>query len=95
MNLTSEKKETFLEEKDLKVKHQNSQKDTGSTKLQIIGLTFKINHLTRHLKENKKDCNAKRNLMILIGRRKRLLKYLKEKKVNFYLDIIADLGIRK
>ena len=69
-------------------------KDTGSTAVQIAMLSTKINELTEHLKLNKKDCATKRGLLMMVGRRKRLLAYLKSSKVEEYRELIKKLGIR-
>lgn len=69
--------------------------DTGSTSAQITALTARINELTDHLKENKKDHMARRGLLVLVGRRKRLLKYLASTDSNAYLELIKKLGLRR
>ena len=60
----------------------SSEKDTGSTEGQIALFTTKINHLTKHLKDNKKDFNTERSLLKMVGKRKSLLSYLKNKDIN-------------
>ncbi len=69
--------------------------DTGSTSAQITALTARINELTDHLKVNKKDHKARRGLLVLVGRRKRLLKYLASKDSQAYLALIKKLGLRR
>ena len=69
-------------------------KDTGSTSVQVAMLSQKINELTEHLKLNKKDFATKRGLLMMVGRRKRLLSYMKSKSVEEYRDLIKKLGIR-
>lgn len=69
--------------------------DTGSAEVQIALLTERINELTEHLKVHKKDDHSRRGLLIMVGKRKRMLKYLESKDVERYRDIIAKLGIRK
>jgi small subunit ribosomal protein S15 len=69
--------------------------DTGSSSAQIIALTARINELTDHLKVNKKDHMARRGLLVLVGRRKRLLKYLASKDSDAYLALIKKLGLRR
>ncbi len=69
--------------------------DTGSAEVQIALLTERINELTEHLKVHKKDNHSRRGLLIMVGKRKRLLKYLEAKDVERYRDIIAKLNIRK
>ena len=74
---------------------KNATKDTGSTSAQIAALTARINELTDHLKENKKDHMARRGLLVLVGRRKRLLKYLAATDSSAYLELINKLGLRR
>jgi small subunit ribosomal protein S15 len=69
--------------------------DTGSPEVQIALLSGRINHLTEHLKVHKGDHHTRRGLMQLIGRRRRLLDYVKANDVERYRDIIARLGIRR
>ncbi len=73
----------------------SSDKDTGSTEGQIALFTTKINHLTKHLKDNKKDFNTERSLLKMVGKRKSLLSYLKNKDINKYRSIIKKLSLRK
>ena len=75
--------------------NRSSEKDTGSTEGQIALFTTKINHLTNHLKENKKDYNTERSLLKMVGKRKSLLNYLKNKDINRYRSIIKKLSLRK
>lgn len=70
-------------------------KDTGSPSAQITAMTARINELTEHLKVNKKDHMARRGLLVLVGRRKRLLKYLASKDSEAYLALIKKLGLRR
>ena len=89
MYLTSElKKETFT-------KHGKSEYDTGSSEGQIALFTFRIKHLTGHLKQNKKDLVTMRSLVRLVGKRRKLLDYLKAKEIERYRAIIKKLRIRK
>ena len=69
--------------------------DTGSPEVQIALLTERINVLTEHFKSNKNDHHSRRGLLMLVGRRRRLLDYLKAKDVQRYRDLIARLGLRK
>jgi small subunit ribosomal protein S15 len=69
--------------------------DTGSPEVQISLLTERINALTEHFKTNKNDHHSRRGLLMLVGRRRRLLQYLREKDVQRYRDLIAALGLRK
>ncbi len=76
-------------------KHGKSEKDTGSAEGQIALFTYRIGHLTEHLKKNRKDYNTERSLVKLVGKRRRLLDYLKKTEINRYRAIIKELGIRK
>lgn len=69
--------------------------DTGSADVQIALLTERINELTEHLKVHKKDEHSRRGLLIMVGKRKRLLRYLEGQDVIRYRELIAKLGIRK
>ncbi|QHN65454.1 30S ribosomal protein S15 [Bergeyella cardium] len=89
MYLTSEKKAEIFAE------YGKSAQDTGSAEGQIALFTYRINHLSGHLKNNHKDFNTERSLVKLVGKRKRLLDYLKNKDIERYRAIIAKLGLRK
>lgn len=69
--------------------------DTGSPEVQVALLTERINHLNEHLKEHKKDHHSRRGLLKMVGQRRGLLNYLKEKDIERYRIIIAALGLRK
>jgi small subunit ribosomal protein S15 len=69
--------------------------DTGSTEVQVALLTARINHLTEHLKVHKKDHHSRRGLLMLVGRRRRLLDYLRRNNVERYRALIAKLGLRR
>ncbi len=69
--------------------------DSGSTEVQIAILTKRISHLTEHLKTHKKDHHSRRGLLMMVGKRRRLLKYLKKSDVMKYRDLIQKLGIRR
>lgn len=69
-------------------------KDTGSTTVQVAMLTQKISELTEHLKSNKNDYATKRGLLMMVGKRKGLLSYLKSKDLDGYRNLIKELGIR-
>ncbi|MHB1137308.1 MAG: 30S ribosomal protein S15 [Microthrixaceae bacterium] len=69
--------------------------DTGSTEVQIALLTDRINHLTEHLKKHKKDHHSRRGLLMLVGKRRRFLDYLKANDIERYRTIIAELGLRR
>jgi len=89
MYLTAEKKKEIFKE------YGKSDADTGSAEGQIALFTYRIKHLTDHLKENKKDLFTQRSLIRLVGKRRRLLDYLKEKDIERYRSIIKTLGLRK
>ena len=89
MYLTKEVKEGLFE------KHGNGKNDTGTSEGQIALFTFRINHLTEHLKRNRKDFNTERSLVMMVGKRRSLLDYLKKTEINRYRAIIKELGIRK
>ena len=76
-------------------KYGKSNTDTGSPEAQIALFSYRISHLTEHLKSNKKDYNTERSLKILVGKRRRLLDYLVEKDINRYRAIVKELGLRK
>ena len=69
--------------------------DTGSPEVQVAILTERINHLTEHLKAHKKDHHGRRGLLMLVGRRRRLLDYVKRNDVERYRALIARLGLRR
>ncbi len=69
--------------------------DTGSPEVQIALLTERINHLTEHLKFHKKDHHSRRGLLMLVGRRRRMLDYVKDTDIERYRTIIAKLGLRR
>lgn len=75
--------------------HARHEGDTGSPEVQIAVLTKRINDLTEHLKEHKKDHHSRKGLFMMIGQRRGLLNYLMKKDIQRYRDIIAKLGIRK
>ncbi len=69
--------------------------DTGSVEVQIALLTARIRHLTEHLKKHPKDYHSRRGLMKMVGRRRKLLKYLRRKKPEVYKELIEKLGLRR
>ena len=75
--------------------HRLHETDTGSPEVQVAILTERINHLTEHLKVHKKDHHSRRGLLMLVGRRRRLLDYLRRNDIERYRSIIAKLGIRR
>ena len=86
---------TVEEKAKIFAKHGKSVTDTGSPEGQIALFTYRINHLTGHLKQNRKDYNTERSLVKLVGKRKSLLDYLIKIDVLRYRAIIKELGIRK
>lgn len=80
---------------DIFKKHGKSKKDTGSAEGQIALFTHRINHLSGHLKTNRKDYNTERSLVNLVGKRRSLLDYLKDKDIERYRAIVIELGLRK
>lgn len=89
MSITSEVKQSLIK------KYAASENDTGSIEVQCAILTERINNLTVHFKTNYKDFTSKRGLLMLVGRRRRLLNYIKSKSLTRYLALIEKLGIRK
>jgi small subunit ribosomal protein S15 len=89
MYLSTDKKQEIFE------KHGKSNTDTGSPESQIALFSYRISHLTEHMKSNKKDYNTERSLIMLVGKRRRLLDYLKDTEISRYRAIIKELGIRK
>ena len=75
--------------------HRLHESDTGSPEVQVAILTERINHLTEHLKIHKKDHHSRRGLLMLVGRRRRLLDYLRSNDVERYRALIAKLGLRR
>lgn len=88
MSLTQEQKQQIISE------HQVHETDTGSAEVQVAMLTERINKLSAHLKQNKKDYSSTRGLMKMIGHRKRLLSYIRNKDNDKYRALIQRLGIR-
>ncbi len=89
MYLTSEKK------KEIFAKNGKSETNTGSAESQIALFTFRIAHLTEHLKVNKKDFSTQRALLKLVGKRRKLLDYLKAQDIERYRAILKELNLRK
>ena len=91
MYLTVEKKREIFKSNGI----QKSEKDTGSSESQIALFTYRINFLTEHLKENKKDHSTRLGLLKLVGKRRSLLNYLKDNDIARYRAILKDLDLRK
>ena len=72
----------------------NNEKDTGNVKVQVALLTKRINHLSEHLKIFKKDNHNKRSLLIMVGKRRKLLRYLQSNELEEYRNLIKNLGLR-
>ena len=89
MYLAAEKK------KEIFSKHGKSAQDTGSPESQVALFTYSIKHLTEHLKKNKKDFATERSLILMVGKRRKLLDYLKRKDIERYRNLIKELGLRK
>lgn len=87
--LTAEKKQEFFE------KYGKSNTDTGSPEAQIALFSYRISHLTEHLKRNRKDYATQRSLLKLVGKRRRLLDYLKERDIERYREIVKALNLRR
>ena len=75
--------------------HATHDGDTGSPEVQVAVLTRRIAHLTDHLREHKHDYHSRRGLLKMVGKRRRLLKYLQKKDVERYRALIAELGLRR
>ncbi len=89
MTLTADKK------REIVAKHGRGDADTGSTEVQVALLTARINELTEHLREHKKDHHSRRGLLMLVGKRRRLLKYLQKQDLDRYRALIQELGLRR
>ena len=87
--LTKEEKQAIVKD------FARSEGDTGSVEVQVALLTAQINRLTEHMKEHKKDFHSNRGLLILVGKRKNMLEYLKREDINRYRDLVTKLGLRK
>jgi small subunit ribosomal protein S15 len=89
MTMTTDRK------RELAAKFGANERDTGNTRVQVALLTERINHLTEHLREQKKDHHSRRGLLMLVGRRRRFLDYLQRKDLEGYRALIKELGLRK
>ncbi len=89
MTLTADAK------RDIVQRYGRGENDTGSTEVQVALLTARINELTEHLREHKKDHHSRRGLLMLVGKRRRLLKYLQASDIDRYRKLIQDLGLRR
>ena len=86
--MTKERKQEIIET------YKRDEKDTGSPEVQIALLTERINELTEHLKVHKKDNHSRRGLLKMVGKRKRLLAYLRRTNYTSFVELVASLGIR-
>jgi small subunit ribosomal protein S15 len=89
MTLTKEKKQELID------KFGRSGGDTGSTEVQVALLTERINELTEHLRTHSKDHHSRRGLLMLVGKRRRLLRYLERSDIDRYRSLVAELGLRR
>ena len=87
--ITSERK------REIAAQFGASENDTGNTRVQVALLTERINHLTEHLREHKKDHHSRRGLLMLVGQRRRLLKYMQKTNLEGYRSLIKELGLRR
>lgn len=86
---------TLEAKKDIIKKYGRDKNDTGSPEVQVALLTERIKYLTEHFKSHKKDFHSRRGLLMLVGKRRRLLDYLMKNELEKYREIIKELGIRK
>jgi small subunit ribosomal protein S15 len=89
MSVTAERK------KELVARFGKAEGDTGAPEVQIALLTERINDLTEHLRGHKRDHHSRRGLLMLVGQRRRLLRYLQRKDVERYRSLVAELGLRR
>ena len=89
MALVAEKKKTVIE------KNRVHTKDTGSPEVQVAMLTERINQLTEHLRDHRKDFHSRRGLLMMVGKRRRLLQYLNRENPERYRNLIEKLGLRR
>lgn len=84
-----------MDKKEIIAKFGRNPEDTGSPEVQVALLTARINHLTEHLKEHKKDHHSRRGLLMMVGKRRGLMNYLKSQDIERYRALVAKLGLRK
>ncbi|HET6547991.1 MAG TPA: 30S ribosomal protein S15 [Solirubrobacter sp.] len=89
MTLTLERKAEIV------AQFGDNPQDTGNTRVQVALLTARINELTEHLRDHKKDHHSRRGLLMLVGQRRRLLGYLQKKDLEGYRELIRELGLRR
>ena len=85
----------MIDKKEIIDKFKQSENDTGSPEVQVALLTARINHLTDHLRAHPKDFHSRRGLLKMVGQRKGLLNYIRDRDIVKYRDLIAELGLRK
>ncbi|MDR1663572.1 MAG: 30S ribosomal protein S15 [Clostridiales bacterium] len=85
----------MTDKKEIIAKYGRTETDTGSPEVQVALLTERINHLTEHMRVHPKDFHSSRGLLKIVGQRKGLLKYIRERDVVKYRELIAELGLRK
>lgn len=85
----------MIDKTDVIGEHRRHDTDTGSPEVQIALLTARINQLTEHLKVHKKDHHSRRGLLMLVGRRRRLLDYVKDRDIERYRQLLATHGLRR
>ena len=81
--------------RDIVAKYGRDENDTGSAEVQVALLTARINELTEHLREHRKDHHSRRGLLMLVGKRRRLLNYLQRSDLDRYRELISELGLRR
>jgi small subunit ribosomal protein S15 len=81
--------------REIVTRYGRGENDTGSAEVQIALLTARINDLTEHLREHRKDHHSRRGLLMLVGKRRRLLKYLQASDIDRYRQLIQELGLRR
>ena len=86
---------TVVAKRDIVAKHGRGEKDTGSAEEQIALLSARINELTEHLRSHVKDHHSRRGLLMLVGKRRRLLRYLERSDIDRYRSLIQELGLRR
>jgi small subunit ribosomal protein S15 len=89
MTVTAERKQELVQ------KFGKAERDTGAAEVQIALMTERINDLTQHLREHSKDHHSRRGLLMLVGRRRRLLNYLQRSNLESYRSLVKELGLRK
>ena len=89
MTLTQDRKQEIV------TQYGDSPQDTGNTRVQIALLTARINELTEHLRTHRKDHHSRRGLLVLVGKRRRMLNYMQRNDLDAYRELIRELGLRR